>query len=247
MILTAITFLHSFVSCDDYFSQLFSGLKLGVKKSVDLCAEEIAAEIKKQLGHSARKDFVLTCCPSPIPNYSALYISTAVAKKLGIPLISLKRRVLGQEKYYDYYYSKDKKERLKLIKETLICPKGKFNGRNIILIDDAYSTGAAMESAEKILRKNGAKIIIQIAYLKLPKKCSATEAEVAQCLFTKYGLDFLVSTASDENNFLTPRFLYTLLQLQPSQLKTILDSVSVSRKSYLIRSIKEYEKAQCEK
>ena len=235
-----VTFLHSFISCEDSFSQIFSGLKLGVQSSIDLCAAEMEAKIKKQIKSIELKEFVITCCPSPMNQYSARYVSVLVAKKLGIPFICLQRKLPQKAKNYNYYYSMGESGRTKLLRESLICPKRKFKGKKVILIDDAYSTGAAIKSSAKILRENGAAKVFSFVYLKLPKRRVGIEAEVAECLFAKHGLNFLISIANNKNNRLAPRFLFIVFNLPRDQLNILLNSINADRKHNLLRGLKKY-------
>lgn len=60
---------------------------------------------------------------------------------------------------------KDKKERLKnLIDSFDIKNKEEISKRNIILIDDVTTTGATLNEAKKILKRNGAKKIIAFTF-----------------------------------------------------------------------------------
>jgi len=68
--------------------------------------------------------------------------------------------------YRDVLVRKDQKEligkrrsdRIKLMEDSFaIKPKANLSDKTILLIDDVLTTGASLESAAKVLRKNGAK------------------------------------------------------------------------------------------
>ncbi len=58
----------------------------------------------------------------------------------------------------------ENKERIKNIKGAFVCRKPELvSGKNILLVDDVYTTGATMAECAKILKEAGAKEVIGLA------------------------------------------------------------------------------------
>ena len=75
--------------------------------------------------------------------------------------ISYNKKILIKCKNTKKQSSLSEKERYKNLKNAfLISPKISVEGKNIILIDDIYTTGATMEECAKVLKQAGAKEVL---------------------------------------------------------------------------------------
>ncbi len=62
---------------------------------------------------------------------------------------------------------RDREDRAKNIKNCFVIKNPeKIQGKNLLLIDDVFTSGATMNEAVEVLRKNGAKRIIALVVAK---------------------------------------------------------------------------------
>jgi predicted amidophosphoribosyltransferase len=73
----------------------------------------------------------------------------------------LKNNLIKIKENLSQAHTKSKNDRLKnIIKSFKVCEVKKIEGKNIILIDDVWTTGATINEARKELLKAGAKNVI---------------------------------------------------------------------------------------
>ena len=88
-------------------------------------------------------------------NQAAL-LARELSKRCGIPadetLLRRVRRTRAQKDLND-------QERLANLKGAFSVPKGSISYRNIILVDDIYTTGSTIDEAARVLKENGAQTV----------------------------------------------------------------------------------------
>ena len=91
-------------------------------------------------------------------------IAEYIARKLNLQLVDSLKRAKNNK---PQARSKNSEERNKNVEEIFkITNPELISGKNIILIDDVYTSGATMNKAVKILKENGAKKIIALVIAK---------------------------------------------------------------------------------
>jgi len=107
---------------------------------------------------SQLSDFILA--PIPISkkrlNYRGFNQAEELAKKLSLRLNLKTKNVLIKTRETDSQVDLDKDQRKKNI-ENVFSLAEDIKGKNILLIDDVFTTGATIDEAARILKQNGAK------------------------------------------------------------------------------------------
>lgn len=95
-------------------------------------------------------------------------LSEEMSKIINLPLISALERIKDTPSQTNL----DFKERQRNIEGAFTVKDKSFEGKNVLLIDDVYTSGATMKEASKVLKQNGAKdiYIITLAHTKLENK-----------------------------------------------------------------------------
>ena len=95
-------------------------------------------------------------------------LAEEMSKIINLPLISALERIKDTPSQTNL----DFKERQRNIEGAFIVKDKSFEGKNVLLIDDVYTSGATMKEASKVLKQNGAKdiYIITLAHTKLENK-----------------------------------------------------------------------------
>ncbi len=70
----------------------------------------------------------------------------------GIPVNRSLRRI----RYTEYQHKKNKKERLKNLSNAFICNNATLNNKNVLLVDDVFSTGTTLNECTRSLLQAGA-------------------------------------------------------------------------------------------
>lgn len=95
-------------------------------------------------------------------------LAEEMSKIINLPLISALERIKDTPSQTNL----DFKERQRNIEGAFTVKDKSFEGKNVLLIDDVYTSGATMKEASKVLKQNGAKdiYIITLAHTKLENK-----------------------------------------------------------------------------
>ena len=90
-----------------------------------------------------------------------------IIKENKIGTIFLEKNCLQKVKHNLPQSSLNRKERVENVKQvySLRHPE-RIKGKNIILVDDIYTTGSTVNACAKILKENGAKTIIVVTIAK---------------------------------------------------------------------------------
>ena len=91
-------------------------------------------------------------------------ITKELSKFLKIPLISDCLIKIKETKDQVELSEEERKENVK--NAFLVKNKEKISGKNILLVDDVFTTGATMEEAARVLKESGAKKIIGVVVAK---------------------------------------------------------------------------------
>jgi len=128
----------------------------GRREYADFYAEEILRKYAREMLHWKCEVLV------PIPLHSsrrrnrgfnqAELLAEKISKRSGIPV---DRTLLYRHKKTHVQKELDDRERLTNLKNAFSVRKGKIPYKNIILVDDIYTTGSTMDAAAKILKENG--------------------------------------------------------------------------------------------
>jgi competence protein ComFC len=134
-----------------------------IPAAYEVLAAMIAQKIKQQFPNLLTSNFFLT--PIPLNNSrkrwrgfnQAEVLCQELSKQLILPCISVLVRGKSTKTQKDL----KKEQRQKNMQDAFILAKNAaIRGKNIILVDDVTTTGATLQEAAKILKRNGAKKVI---------------------------------------------------------------------------------------
>ena len=101
-------------------------------------------------------DFIL-----PVPShwrrtlYRGFNPADIIAKELSIVSGIEVNRTLSRSRYTEYQHKKSKSERLKNLNNAFICNNNTLCNKNILLVDDVFSTGSTLNECTKTLLQAG--------------------------------------------------------------------------------------------
>jgi len=148
---------------DPVLRNLIHGLKYRyLKNSALLLGEFLSNHLK--LANLKFENFIV----APIPLHSvrqrqrgfnqSKLIAEFIAKKFNLPLIEALKKIKNNKPQVGL---KGNKERIENVKNCFIVQNSaSIEKKNILLVDDVFTSGATMNEAIKILKENGAKRII---------------------------------------------------------------------------------------
>lgn len=155
--------------------KLLTQFKFGEKSYLSTLFAKIMIKNEKLCGFLKKYDIIV---PVPIHkkrkaqrgyNQSELICTELVRiiKENKIGTIFLEKNCLQKVKYNLPQSSLNRKERVENVKQvySLRHPE-KIKGKNIILVDDIYTTGSTANACAKILKENGAKAILVVTIAK---------------------------------------------------------------------------------
>lgn len=164
-------YLGAVTNYGDVIRRLIHKLKYGKWQRISPIINELTGRYLKNLNLKLNKNYIVV----PIPlhknkkaergfNQSEI-IAKYVAEKLKLPL---KTDNLAREKETKSQTEmKDWEERKNNIKESFsVSSSEDIKGKNIILVDDIYTSGATIGEAAEVLKKSGAKKIIALVVAK---------------------------------------------------------------------------------
>ena len=91
-------------------------------------------------------------------------IGSYIGNEIGLPLIGLVDRIKNTERLYGL----SSQERRKVLKNSFKFKEeylGMIQGKNILIVDDIFTTGATIDEMSKILKLAGAKDIVSLTFL----------------------------------------------------------------------------------
>jgi adenine/guanine phosphoribosyltransferase-like PRPP-binding protein len=148
--------------------QLLSGVKLGDKNSINLCADSLIMRIKREINFSKPKEWIIINPSAVITNITAMfYVTQLIAKKLKILHVKI-----GYKKSYrhsEFYTNLTLKERRKQIYSRIYYKGKSIKNKKVILVDDVIATGVSINATKKLLLKHGAKFIHPFIFMKVKK------------------------------------------------------------------------------
>lgn len=150
---------------DDLIKQSITSIKYGNKREyLDFYSAAICQRFKKQI----RNMKVELLVPVPIHKKrrrvrgfnQAEILAQGIGSTLNIPVVL---DGLIRNKNTDPQKQLGSKERLKNLEKAFTVKKSCFKGKQILLVDDIYTTGSTIEACSRVLKDSGAKNIYFIA------------------------------------------------------------------------------------
>lgn len=206
----------------------YSRMKMGARDELDRFAKELVAFITSHEGTDWNKKLHEWCLVfqhhQGIPS-STWLLANLMKNLLSIPAIVL----INTRKNIGTLQGRDLHMREEMLHGALVCSKADadaLKGKNILLIDDSFVTGAMMAECVRVLNGLMVRNIKSYVVARITPMTVRSEEIVNQYALSRDGAQVLAEILNDANSWVTTRLIAYVFSLSEKEIVALTESVT---------------------